>query len=342
MARISEQEAKLDQEFQEARESNMPQYMLQNLVSNLMSRLESYEAAKKRVQDSLIQRFSGDLLASVIKCNIEIPAPPQSYYQNKLMFYSYFAEHTFDFYPIEDERLMGTPLAVDKMKNFGNLLYQFEEGDGIPYLQKFLQKIKVSSPIYYYYFDQLERINGSLHSPFWSESLYIAMLQDALALSDLEMARKVRYEDQLGRLNKNLKGAKVPDFKLKMKDGTLTNLYSIESEYMLLYFQNPDCPTCTTVRERMATMEVLNEAIKSGKVTVLTVYFEKDEALWQRYLDEKANPSYLHAWEYPNEIETNELFDLRIIPYIFLLDKEKTVLKKDLLVNEIEDYIKKL
>ena len=84
-----------------------------------------------------------------------------------------------------------------------------------------------------------------------------------------------------------------------------------------------------------------NRAIQSGKLKVVTIYFEQDEDLWQRYLKNKANPKYMHGWEFENRIEKEQLYDIRIIPFMFLLDKDKKVIKKDIYYNEISEYLKR-
>ena len=125
-------------------------------------------------------------------------------------------------------------------------------------------------------------------------------------------------------------------------NGDTTDLYHIEEEYLILYFQNPECPTCIEVREKLKNVESLNMAIKNKKITFLTIYFEQNEALWRSYLSSNANPLYIHGWDYLNDVETNELYDTRVIPYIYLLDRNKKVIRKDIYWNEIDDYIKKL
>ena len=69
---------------------------------------------------------------------------------------------------------------------------------------------------------------------------------------------------------------------------------------------------------------------------------EKDEKVWKHYLENEANPSYMHAWNFDTSIEDNKLYETRTIPYMFLLDKDKRVIKKNILYNEIEDYIQYL
>ncbi|MCQ2285828.1 MAG: DUF5106 domain-containing protein [Bacteroidales bacterium] len=334
--------SKIEKEFMNTQNGTLPEYMKNNMLSNLADQARKIEKEKSDYIHALADKYSDKLLSSVIKCELELPPAPQQCYQNRLLMFHYIAQHTFDIYPFEDVRLNNTKMASDKIKQYGTTLYQFEGSDAEPYIKPLLKKLNTcDAETYFFFFDNLERTIGSLKSPFWCENLYIIMLKDALARPDLDKARSIRYTDQLGRLDKNLRGSTLPNFKIMLSNDTVTDLYSIESEFLILYFQNPDCPTCTDYRNRMSKMDVVNKAIEAGHLKVLTVYFEEDEALWRRYLEKKANPLYIHAWDYTQEIESKELFDLRIIPYVFLLDKDKKVIKKDLLINEIEDYVKR-
>ena len=120
-------------------------------------------------------------------------------------------------------------------------------------------------------------------------------------------------------------------------------MYDIQSDYTLLYLQHPTCPTCHQVRNRMKDFDKLNRAIESGKLKVVMVYFEDDPQVWSNYINSReANPKYLQGWNFDQTIDDQNLFDTRTIPYMFLLDKDKVVIKKDLLVNEIEPYIEYL
>lgn len=334
--------ADFEKEFKKLQQSQLPDYMKQNMANNIMEKAQKLETEHLEYQEEMIEKHEGTLLASLIKLGKELPPPPQYYYQNQMLLYSYFAEHSFDYYDFNDERLLYTPIASDKIKDYAKLLYQFEDQDGVPFIEALLKKMKISTTTYYLFFDQLERVLGIIYSPFWTEDLYIAMLKDVLAMTDLEEARKVRYTSELEKIDKNRKGALLPDFPIQLSDDSLTSLHQIKSDYLIIYFQNPDCPTCVTVREAMKNMPLLNQAIEKGKINVLTVYFEEEEDLWRNYLDKEANPLYLNGWNYTHNIESDNLYDLRTIPYVFLVDKDKRVIKKDLLVNEIEYYVKNL
>lgn len=329
----------LDRTFQEAQQT-MPQYMLQTLVESLRQQFDTLMANEYAYKQQVIHDNPGTLLASQVKFSIEVNIPAE-YYNNREMATFFYAEHAFDNYPFDDPRMANAPSTILKLQEYAAKIYYLNPNAAAGAADRLLTKAQSDTLTYMTFFDQLEKVLGTLTSPFWTEEIYLSMLNNVLNYNKLNKKRMNYYEQVYKLHNKNLPGSILPNFPLLMSDGTTTTLHDIKCDYMLLYFQNPDCPTCTEVRGKLAENEDLNRAIKSGKLKVLTVYFEKDEQLWRRYLANKANPDYLHAWDNTGAIDAGTLFDLRIIPYMFLLDKDKRVIKKDIYYNEISDYLQR-
>lgn len=336
---FQEELQQLNQTFEDA-QATMPQYMLQTLAQNLMQQFDTVIAHEKAYKQQVIAENPGTLFASLVKFSIDVDMP-REYYGNQALALKFYGEHAFDNYPFDDPRMANTPPAHFKMQEYAGKLYYLEPDEAAKYADALLTKAQTDTTTYEAFFDHLEKVLGTLTSPFWTEEIYLAMLKNVLDYNKLCSMRMNYYKQVYNLHNKNLAGSILPNFPLLMSDGTETTLHDIKCDYMLLYFQNPDCPTCTEVREKLADNKELNKAIESGRLIMLTVYFEKDEQLWRRYLQTKANPKYLHAWDYKATIDSESLFDLRIIPYMFLLDKDKRVIKKDIYHNEISDYLKK-
>ena len=77
-AEYDRQMQELNNTFEDARKT-MPQYMLQNLVKNLVIQLDSLSEAKKTYQQRVISENPGSLLASVVQFSMDLPRPPQNY-----------------------------------------------------------------------------------------------------------------------------------------------------------------------------------------------------------------------------------------------------------------------
>lgn len=343
LKQYSDQFQELDNNFNAIRRQGLPQYMMQTMVDSLIKSATIIMRNKEQYQREQIVKYEGYLLTSYIRNEIEIANPPKENYSNQLQMQNYLATHYFDNFPWDDTRLINSPIPDEKFQNYALLLYQLSDYHTTDtLLLNTLNKSKKSTAYYYKFFDKLEKIIGSQTSPYWTEHLYILMLKHALNQNEIEQPRSIRYKKELSRLDKNLPGSQVPNFKILLNNGDTTDLYHIEGEYLILYFQNPECPTCIEVRDKLSRIETLNKAIINKKITFLTIYFEQNEALWRSYLSSKANPLYVHGWDYLNDIESNELYDTRVIPYMYLLDRNKKVIKKDIYWNEIEDYIKRI
>lgn len=336
--------AKLNTEFQQA-QASLPQYMLQVFVDSLTARANRISKDKEAYQRKVMAENPGTMLASVIATGIEPPQPPKEYYQDpsQKKLKKFFMEHYFDNFPWEDPRILNTAIAENKIKGFCNYIYQFDMPELDTCIIKVLEAATVNETSLYEIFDRMEKILGSNVSPYKMENSYIKMLRYMLSYKKLETARKTRYEHELSIIDKNHQGDILHDFRIVMSNGDTTTFHQVQSDYMLLYLQHPTCPTCREVRGRMANFPALNSAIAKGNLKVLTVYFEDDANVWRNFIhSSEANPSYLHGWNFDQTIEKNHLFDTRTIPFMFLIDKDKRVIRKDILVNEIEDYIKKL
>ena len=332
----------LNAEFQQAQKS-MPQYMLKVFVDSLSASARRINDEMRDYQRRTAEANAGTLFGSVVATSTYLQDPPQEILNDRRAFQRYYIEHFFDNFAWDDPRIFNTPVVEQKLKEYCNLIYQLDNPEYDTLVVAALNKAKVNPSSYENLFDALQYVLGRIISPYKVEHTYIAMLKDALTYPKLSEDRKRHHTRELGFINKNLVGDTIPNFVMVLANGDTTTMYDIQSEYTILYLQHPTCPTCHQVRNIMATFTKLNQAIESGRLKVVMVYFEDDPQVWSNYVNSReANPKYVQGWNFDQAIDDNDLFDTRTIPFMFLLDKDKKVIKKDLLYNEIEPYIEYL
>lgn len=332
----------LNEQFQQAQKS-MPQYMLKVFVDSLSASARRINNEMRDFQTRTAKANAGTLFGSIVATSTYLQDPPQEIVSDRRAFQRYYIEHFFDNFAWNDPRIFNTPIVEQKLKEYCNLIYQLDNPDYDTLVVAALNKAKVNQTSYEYLFDALQYVLGRIVSPYKVEHTYIAMLKDALTYPKLNEDRKRHHTRELGFINKNLAGDTIPNFVMVLANGDTTTMYDIQSEYTILYLQHPTCPTCHNVRNMMKNFPKLNQAIESGRLKVVMVYFEDDPKVWSNYINSsEANPKYVQGWNFDQAIDDNDLFDTRTIPYMFLLDKDKKVIKKDLLYNEIEPYIEYL
>ena len=132
-------------------------------------------------------------------------------------------------------------------------------------------------------------------------------------------------------VSKNRIGKKAEDFTLTFKDQSCINLHELIREYLVLYFNNPEFKDCSRIKEKLSDSEIFKQC---KRIRIVSVFPEEDIQNWK-------NEDYPRIWinGYNKDILLNNTYDLKTYPILYLLDKDKNILLKDVSVEEIEKYL---
>lgn len=180
-----------------------------------------------------------------------------------------------------------------------------------------------------------ERCFRDPNSPWRCEELYIPMLKAALA-SGVDDVHKSKYKAHLETAMMNRKGTIATDFAYVTAGGEPGRLHDVLTDYTLLYFFNPGCHDCERVSGIISTSPKINTLIVQGRLTVLALYPDEDMTAWNEHQGEN-DESWITA-RYAAASERDK-YDLPAIPNLYLLDRDKRVLLKDAMVEEVIGYL---
>lgn len=174
------------------------------------------------------------------------------------------------------------------------------------------------------------------NSPMYSEEHYLPFLEK---MADSPLLNKVRLQYQLEAVHKNRPGMTAADFTFLTRDGRKTSLRKTKTNgHLLLMFYDPDCDHCKEIMGDLQASGTLSAAIVSGRITVLAIYSGEDRELWK-----ETAPSLPERWIVgmdTNDLEENGLYVLQAMPTLYLLDKDKKVVLKDVLPERLYDWIR--
>ena len=177
-------------------------------------------------------------------------------------------------------------------------------------------------------------------SPVYNEELMKAVLQKALSESVLGDIDKVRPSMTLELLSKNSVGTKATDFECTFSNGKNGRMTDIVSDYLLLFFYDPDCDHCEEAIADLSASAEIAGYIEKGKLRILAVYPDGQTEAWKSY---DAIPStWLNACDTSMKLRDEELYDLMDTPTIYLLDKRRFVLKKNILPAKLLPVLKEV
>ena len=176
--------------------------------------------------------------------------------------------------------------------------------------------------------DLVEKYLFDPNSPMRDEDLYGIYAEKLSGYDGLSAEMRAKYDRDAGLCALNRVGTKATDFRFADRRGKVYNLYGIDAPYTLLFFSNPGCEACMNIINVLKGEPAISQMIASGKLKVLNIYIDEDLEAWRSYM-----PIYPEDWYNgfdPDFVIRNEtLYNVRAIPSLYLLDKDKTVLLKD-------------
>ena len=171
------------------------------------------------------------------------------------------------------------------------------------------------------------------NSPYLIEEVYIPALEAIINLQSLDDAKKMAYQWQLDLARLNRIGTKASDFEFVYKNGNSLQrgkMHSVKADYLLLYFNNPDCSACKGQRELLMSDQIFAQMFGEGKIKVLSMYIDEQTDLWEKHRNEvPKSQNWIYARDPHLVLRNNELYGIRAIPSMYLLDKDKNVILKD-------------
>ena len=160
------------------------------------------------------------------------------------------------------------------------------------------------------------------------DRLYIPVLEALVASPWLDEWEKIAPEHDLRMALQNRVGLPANDFRYTLASGRTGTLYGIRANYTLVFFNNPDCGMCERIRAEIVASPLLSEMIRAGRLEVLALYPDEDLTAWRAHAPQVPS-SWINAYDAGARISKEELYDLKAIPSMYLLDRDKRVLAKD-------------
>ena len=172
------------------------------------------------------------------------------------------------------------------------------------------------------------------NSPVRNEDYYNVFVRRLALYEGLSPEMKGKYEREAKMSALNRTGTVAADFRFADKEGRMHTLHGIKAPLTLLFFSNPGCNACMSIINVLKEEPAIASMIASGGMAVLNIYIDEDLQGWRDYM-----PIYPEEWYNGFDpdliIRTDNLYDVRAIPSLYLLDEEKRVILKDAPENRL-------
>ncbi|MBD9093702.1 DUF5106 domain-containing protein [Bacteroides stercorirosoris] len=192
--------------------------------------------------------------------------------------------------------------------------------------------------VFFYFTDLAEKYLYDPNSPMRNEELYIPVLDAMLESTVLDDTEKILPKGRRELAEQNRLGRQAEDFTYTLVSGKSGTLYGVKADYTLLFINNPGCHACEEGIKELKQAPAINKEFEAGNLKILSVYPDEDKEEWERHLSDFPK-EWINGYDKKLMIKEKNLYDLKAIPTLYLLDKNKKVLLKDAVVGQIEQYL---
>lgn len=177
------------------------------------------------------------------------------------------------------------------------------------------------------------------NSPVRNDEYYIPILEELAKSPILDEYDRMIPQHTLNIVKQNRVGAVANNFVYTLRDGKSGYLHNLKADYIILLFNNPGCEMCREIIDDMESSERLKALSQQHNIITLAVYPDEDLEAWYDYL-ETMPKGWICSYDKDMVISDNNLYDLKAIPSLYLLDRKKHVLIKDgVSVQHVEQLI---
>ena len=194
---------------------------------------------------------------------------------------------------------------------------------------------------YLYLMELAEKYLYDPNSPMRNEELYIPVLESILATQVLDDMEKARSKSHLEWVLKNRQGSTATDFTYTLASGVQGTVHALKAPYVLLYINNPGCHACHETLNELENSTLISQMVKDKRLCVLSLYPDEDLTEWKKYLNDFPR-EWINAYDAGQVLTMKKLYDLKAMPTLYLLGKNKVVLLKDTNVTQIIQFLSNL
>lgn len=318
----------------------------QNDSSRVEAVKQQFDILNKEVvgkQKELFEKTPGLLVSRFMKAqeDVQIPAtkPDGSEADNRYR-YDYAKKHYFDNFSLSDEALLYTSIYDKKVDWFLKNMVVPTPDSLIYDAEKLIQQAKQGSDTYKYmvwkatsYAERSEVMGMDKAFVYFVDNYYAH--DESLTISD---ARK-RLMKRAGELRGSLIGGDAPNMIMQDSAWQLRDLSKISTDFVLLYFFDPDCGHCRTTTDTLIALYKKHKKVLNFEV--FAVCSDTSMIKMKNYINDKQIP-----WIVVNGPRTvtkpyGMLYDVPSLPAMYLIDKKKTIIAKRLSAPQMIDVMQR-
>ncbi|MGE5354903.1 MAG: redoxin family protein [Deltaproteobacteria bacterium] len=297
-------------------------------------KLDDLDKEVNAFQMKLINENPKTLTAMLIKANrdVQLPEFAGTSEEVNLKKFNFYKTHYFDNIDFQNPATLFSPFIHNKIESFmENLTAPIPDSINLT-IDYILRKMPVNSEIWKYYVAHF--LNKYAKSQYVGmDGVYVHIVKNyyAKGLTPwVEQDKLIKIIDNAVRMENVLIGKTAPDLKLYREDKTPVKISEIIADFTVLVFWKPDCGHCKTTMHSIVEFQDKYRDKGIKVVSVCTKMGNKISECWSMAKELKMENLFLNLGDENNSSNFHSEYNIQTTPAIFVLDKNKKILIKQI------------
>jgi thiol-disulfide isomerase/thioredoxin len=242
------------------------------------------------------------------------------------MSYHYNKVHFFDNTPVNDPRLLRTPILEGRLNTFFDRVLIPSPDSIIPEAIKLIEVSKSNKETFQYLLSFL--VNKFQTSSIMGfDAVFVALAEKYYLTGQAWWADKKlieKIQERVNALKPNLIGKQCPNLSLPDMAGVTRTINEIKAKITVVYFWDSSCSHCKKVTPEV---KKIYDKFKPKGLEVYAVYTQGNQPEVIEYIN-KNKLNWINVWDPALNSNFRNLFDIYSTPVIYVLDANKKIIAK--------------
>lgn len=252
----------------------------------------------------------------------------------------YLAMHYWDHFDFADTAFVGSAANITEQAiiDFFSIFPYTSYQTSCNGIKRLLDQAQKNRAMYAFFTSKMEEFLFYPNSSMRNEEYFIPVLEHMVASDSLDAYRKARPRAMLAQVQKNRPGMQAADIRYTTENGSQGSLYDLKTDFVLVFFHGLDLGNAREVSQMIDVSQPVKQMIARKKLTILSIYPDMAEEQWKKYLSQMPE-TWIHGYDKNLDIRQRQTYVLRVLPALYLLDKEHKVVMKEVAFPYIELYL---
>ncbi len=250
----------------------------------------------------------------------------------------YFRTHMWDNVDFNDERLVRTPVILNKLKRYLTEL-TVQHPDSLNLAADFLLQKVLNKPEYFKFFAnwitlQYEPTKTTLMDP---EAVFTHMVQTYFTYERAFWSDSVQVHGlqlRAHEMSASLVGKQGPNVTAKDQNGQTRSLLDSKKPYIVVYMYDPNCDNCAIETPKLAQFYQANKSL----VDVFGIVLNTNDQEWKNYIAKNGLQEWTHVYD-PTNRAIYATYFVDHTPEIYVLNPDRKIIAKNLKTEQIAEVI---